>query len=100
MKHKKIRKYNNSTKTEMHIKLQNLSLPDNEVYDMVKRYRFDIDSTQKMLNDAIRSTEEYNMLKELKEYEEKNYDAICYRLSELSTLELIKRLVKNILHYI
>lgn len=47
---------------------------------------------KKMLREAELRSEKYHMLKEQKEYEEMNYSAICRRLSNLSTLELLRRL--------
>lgn len=75
-----------------HMKLKKISLSENESLSMLKGYKFDEESTRKMLDEAQRQSEQYRIMKEQKEYEEMNYDAICRRLNNLSTLELIKRL--------
>ncbi len=81
-----------------HMKLKSITLPEDESFNMMKKYKFDEESTKKMLEDAQRQSEHYRMMIEQKEYEEMNYDAIRRRLDNLSTLELIKRLF-NVLTY-
>ncbi len=77
-----------------HMKLKKISLPENETLSMYKRYRFDSDSSQKMIEEAQKMYEEYNMQQEQKEYEEMNYSAIYRRLSaKYSTWELLKQLL-------
>ena len=76
----------------MHMKLESISLPENETLSMVSKYRFDSESVEKMISEATYFSEQYRMRQEQREYEEMNYDAICRRLSDLSTLELLKRL--------
>ena len=46
----------------------------------------------------IKLNEEYDMKKEQKEYEEMDYNAICRRMSKLSTIELLKEIFNTILH--
>lgn len=77
-----------------HMKLTKISLPENEILSMMNRYRFDEESTKKMLMDAQISMEELKMQQEQKEYEELNFSAICSRLSRMSKWELIKELFK------
>ncbi len=79
------------------MRLNTLNLPKNESLSMIQKYYFDEESTKKMLREAELRSEEYHMLKEQKEYEEMNYSAICRRLSNLSTLELLRRLHNIIL---
>lgn len=92
---KKFEEYSILRDGVVHVKLQRIIVPDDEVFDMAKRYKFDNASTQRMISEAQRLTEEYEIEKEQKEYEEMNYEAICRRLSELSTKELLKRLARN-----
>lgn len=93
--HKKVvEQYNISGNKVTHMKLTSISISDNETLSMYKRYRFDEESTRKMIEESERISEEYEMAKEQKEYEEKNYDAICRRMSRLSFVELLKELFK------
>lgn len=96
MKKMIVEKYTISKDRVMHMKLQTINIPEDEVFDMIKRYKFDSESTQRMLSEAQRLSEEYKFAKEQKEYEEMNYEAICRRMSELSTPELIKRLLRRL----
>jgi len=95
MKKRIVEEYKISRDRAIQVKIQRISVPDDEVFDMAKRYRFDDESAQRMISEAQRLTEEYEMAKEQKEYEEMNYEAICQRLSELSTKELLKRLMRS-----
>lgn len=94
MKKQIIEKYKISGNRVTHMKLTSISLPENETLSMFERYRFDTESTQKMLDNSQRISEEYIIQKEQKEYEEMNIDAIYRRMSRLSTLELLKELLK------
>lgn len=98
MKKTTIENYRISGNKVTHMKLTKISLSDNETLSMYNRYRFDEESTRKMLEDSQRMSEEYDLKKEQKEYEEKNYDAICRRMSKLSNLELLKELFSTIRH--
>lgn len=94
MKSNPEKRYKISGNHVTHLKLTKISLPENETLSMYKRYRFDSESTQKMIEEAQRMHEEYNMRQEQKEYEEMNYSAIYRRLSsKYSTWELIKQLL-------
>lgn len=93
MKNKPKEKYKISGNHVTHMKLTKISLPENETLSMYKKYRFDSESTQQMLEEAQRMREEYDMRQEQKEYEEMNYSAIYRRLSsKYTTWELIKQL--------
>lgn len=89
-----IEEYRISGNKVMHMKLTTISLPENETLSMFKRYRFDEESTQKMLEDSQRMSDEYDMAKELKEYDEMDFDAIYRRMSKLKAIDLLKELFK------
>ncbi len=80
--------YHKTARSEM----ISVSLPSNETLSMYKRYRFDCESAQQMLEESQKSIEEYKIRQEQKEYEEMNYYALYRRLSTLSILELVKQL--------
>lgn len=89
-----IEKYKISGNRVTHMKLTSISLSDNETLSMYKRYRFDEESTKKMIEDSQRMSYEFDKEKERREYEEMNLDAICNRLSRLSTFELLKEIIR------
>lgn len=78
----------------MHMNLTSISLPENETETMLKRYRFDNESTLQMIDNSQKTIEEYKIKQEQKEYEEMNYSAICRRLLKCSSLELVIQLFK------
>ena len=77
------------------MKLTTISLSENETLSMYNRYKFDEKSTKMMIEQSQQMSEEYDMKKEQKEYEEMNYDAISRRMSRLNTIELLKELFKK-----
>lgn len=87
--------YRITRKGVAHMKLSSISLPENETLSMISKYHFDMESTEKMISEAERYSEEFRIQQEQKEYEEMNYDAIYRRLYELSTIELLKRLFRK-----
>lgn len=90
-----IEQYKISGNKVTHMKLTTISLSENETLSMYNRYRFDEKSTKMMLKQSQQMSEEYDMKKKQKEYEEMNYDAISRRMSRLSTIELLKELFKK-----
>ena len=93
-----IEEYNISGNKVTHMKLTSITLPENETLSMYKKYRFDEENTKKMLEEAQRMSEEYEMKKKQKEYEEMNYNAICRRMSKLNTIGLLKEIFNTIWH--
>lgn len=89
-------KYRISGDKVTHMKLQTLSISENETLSMLKRYRFDVESTQKMVDEAQRITEDLKIKQEQKEYEEMNYEAIYRRLNNYSMFKLFKILLRSI----
>lgn len=89
-----IEEYRISENKVTHMKLKTLSLSENQTLSMVNKYRFDRENTEKMINEAEYFSEQYRINQEQREYEEMNYDAIYRHLSDLSTLELLKKLLK------
>ena len=77
------------------MKLTTISLSENETLSTYNRYKFDEKSTKMMIEQSQQMSEEYDMKKEQKEYEEMNYDAISRRMSRLNTIELLKELFKK-----
>lgn len=94
MKKNIIEHYRVSGNQVTHMKLTKITISDNETLSMYKRYRFDEKSTKQMIEDSRRMSEEYEMAKEQREYEEMNVDAICRRMSRLSIFELFMELFK------
>ena len=94
MKRNIIEHYRVSGKEVTHMKITNITISDNETLSMYNRYRFDEESTKKMIEDSQRMSEEYEMAKEQREYEEMNIDAICGRMSGLNIFGLFKELFK------
>lgn len=94
MKKEVYEEYRISGNKVTHMKLTKISLPENETMSMMNRYRFDEESTKKMLLDAQNSMEELRRQQEQKEYEEMNFTAICNRLSRMSKWELLKELFR------
>lgn len=94
MERKIIENYRVSGNQVTHMKLTKITISDNETLSMYKRYRFDEESTKQMIEDSQRMSDEYEMAKEQKEYEEMNIDAICRRMSRLNIFELFKELFK------
>lgn len=95
MEKKVIEQYKISGNKVTHMKLTTISLSENETLSMYNRYKFDKKSTKMMLEQSQRMSEEYDMEKEQREYEEMNYDAISRRMSRLNTIELLKELFKR-----
>lgn len=94
MKKTTLEHYRISGNNVTHMKVTNITISDNETLSMYNRYRFDEESTKKMIEDSQRMSEEYEMAKEQREYEEMNIDAICNRMSRLNIFELFKELFK------
>lgn len=94
MKRNIIEHYRVSGNEVTHMKITNITISDNETLSMYNRYRFDEESTKKMIENSQRMSEEYEMAKEQREYEEMNIDAICERMSTLNIFELFKELFK------
>lgn len=94
MKRNIIEHYRVSGNEVTHMRITNITISDNETLSMYNRYRFDEESTKKMIENSQRMSEEYEMAKEQREYEEMNIDAICERMSTLNIFELFKELFK------
>lgn len=94
MKQKITEHYRVSGNQVTHMKLTKITISDNETLSMYNRYRFDEESTKQMIEDSQRMSDEYEMEKEQKEYEEMNIDAICRRMSRLNIFELFMELFK------
>lgn len=94
MKQNTIEHYRVSGNQVTHMKLTNITISDNETLSMYNRYRFDEESTKQMIEESQRMSDEYEMAKEQKEYEEMNIDAICRRMSRLNIFELFMELFK------
>ena len=88
--------YRVSGKKVTHMKLEKIELPESETASMLKRYRFDENGTEEMIQEIDRFSEEFDIRQEQKEYEEMNYSAIVRRLSKLSTKELLARLWESL----
>lgn len=90
-------KRNNKNISEHLPKLNKLHLSENETLSMINRYKFDEQSSQKMLNDAQMTIDELNILQEQKEYEEMNYYAIYRRMAKYSIIEIFIILIRAII---
>lgn len=95
MKKKVIEKYNITGDKVTHMKLTSISFSENETLSMYESYRFDEESTRKMLEESERMSEEYDRQKREQEYRDKDYDAIFRRMSRLSTIDLIKEIFRT-----
>ena len=82
-----------------HMQLESIVISENETLSMLNRYKFDTVSTLKMLEESQKNIEEYKIKQEQKEYEEMNYSAICRRLSEYSSIELLTQLISLFINH-
>lgn len=75
-----------------HMKLNTIELSDNETLSMLKRYNFNDDYAVDLLEDIQKNMDELCIKQEQKEYEEMNYSAICKKLYNRSTWDLVKQI--------
>ena len=87
-----VKNYNISRNKVINMELTSVFFDDNETISMYKKYRFDEENTQKMINESQRISEEYDIRKIKKEYENKNCNAIYRRMSRLSFIDLVKEI--------
>ena len=90
-------KYKISEGKKTHIKLTKIELNDDETSSMLARYNFDPSYADMKLAEIQRDMDELQIQIEQKNYEEMNYTAICKRLYNYSTFELLQQLVENII---
>lgn len=96
---KNTKEYRISGNKVTHMQLESIVISENETLSMLNRYKFDTVSTLKMLEESQKNIEEYKIKQEQKEYEEMNYSAICRRLSEYSSIELLTQLISLFINH-
>lgn len=91
-----IYEYRITEKKSTPMRLTKIKLADNETLSMLERYNFESTYANKKLNEIQKDMDELQIQMEQKEYEEMNYTAICKKMYNYSTLELIKQIIESI----
>lgn len=78
------------------MRLTKIELSDNETLSMLQRYNFESTYANKKLDEIQKDMDELQMRMDQKEYEEMNYTAICKKMYNYSTFELIQQFIDNL----